>query len=64
MGIIGTHCRGDRKSNRTRRELCLQLSRLTEIKKLRCYQCGKLLAEKASKGTVIVCYRCKARNEV
>ena len=33
-------------------------------KELRCKDCGKLLAEKAGKGTVIVCSRCKARNEV
>ena len=33
-------------------------------KELRCESCGKLLAEKAVKGTVIVCSRCKTRNEV
>ena len=32
-------------------------------KELRCGQCGKLLAEKAEPGTVIICYRCKTRNE-
>jgi len=32
-------------------------------KELRCEGCGKLLAEKAAKGTVIVCSRCKTRNE-
>ena len=31
---------------------------------LRCGCCGKLLAEKAAKGTVVVCSRCKTRNEV
>ena len=30
---------------------------------LRCQGCGKLLAEKAASGTVIVCSRCKTRNE-
>ena len=34
-----------------------------EDKELRCSDCGKLLAEKAGKGTVIVCGRCKTRNE-
>ena len=34
-----------------------------ECKELRCEGCGKLLAEKATPGTVIVCSRCKARNE-
>lgn len=34
------------------------------VKKLRCIGCNKLLAEQAGKGTVIVCNRCKARNEV
>jgi len=29
----------------------------------RCRHCGKLLAVKAERGTVIVCYRCKTRNE-
>jgi len=33
-------------------------------KELRCESCGKLLAEKASPGTVITCSRCKTRNEV
>ena len=32
-------------------------------KELRCQSCGKLLAEKAAVGTVIVCSRCKTRNE-
>ena len=32
-------------------------------KELRCHCCHKLLAEKAEKGTVIVCNRCKTRNE-
>ena len=32
-------------------------------KELRCQGCGKLLAEKAAPGTVIVCSRCKTRNE-
>jgi len=32
-------------------------------KELRCQSCGKLLAEKAAPGTVIVCSRCKSRNE-
>ena len=31
---------------------------------LRCQGCGKLLAEKAATGRVIVCSRCKTRNEV
>lgn len=35
-----------------------------DTKELRCESCGKLLAEKASKGTVITCSRCKTRNEV
>jgi len=35
----------------------------TECKALRCQGCGKLLAEKAAFGTVIVCSRCKTRNE-
>jgi phage FluMu protein Com len=34
-----------------------------ECKVLRCQGCGKLLAEKAAPGTVIVCSRCKTRNE-
>ena len=34
-----------------------------ESKELRCHGCGKLLAEKAAPGTVIVCTRCKTRNE-
>ncbi len=33
-------------------------------KELRCHSCNKLLAEIATKGTVIVCARCKLRNEV
>ena len=32
-------------------------------KELRCNLCGKLLAEKAERGTVIICARCKTRNE-
>ena len=32
-------------------------------KELRCDHCGKLLAEKAERGTVIICRRCKTRNE-
>ena len=32
-------------------------------KELRCNLCGKLLAEKAEPGTVIICSRCKTRNE-
>ena len=32
-------------------------------RELRCRHCGKLLAVKAERGTVIVCYRCKTRNE-
>ena len=32
-------------------------------KDLRCSHCGKLLAEKAERGTVITCARCKTRNE-
>jgi len=32
-------------------------------RELRCRHCGKLLALKAERGTVIVCYRCKTRNE-
>jgi len=32
-------------------------------KRLRCCCCNKFLAEKAEKGTVIVCSRCKTRNE-
>jgi len=36
---------------------------VTEAKELRCEVCGKLLAEKATPGTVIVCSRCKTRNE-
>ena len=32
-------------------------------KELRCGQCGKLLAEKAERGTVIICTRCKTRTE-
>ena len=39
-------------------------SRMTECKELRCQGCGKLLAEKAAPGTVIVCSRCKTRNEI
>ena len=31
-------------------------------KELRCFHCGKLLAEKAERGTVITCGRCKTRN--
>jgi len=34
-----------------------------ESKELRCQGCGKLLAEKAAPGTVVVCSRCKTRNE-
>jgi len=34
-----------------------------ETKEMRCSGCGKLLAEKAASGTVIVCSRCKTRNE-
>ena len=34
-----------------------------QTKELRCQGCGKLLAEKAATGTVIVCTRCKTRNE-
>ena len=34
-----------------------------QTKELRCQGCGKLLAEKAAPGTVIVCSRCKTRNE-
>ena len=34
-----------------------------QTKELRCQGCGKLLAEKAAPGTVIVCTRCKVRNE-
>jgi phage FluMu protein Com len=34
-----------------------------ECKELRCQGCGKLLAEKAASGTVIVCSRCKTRTE-
>ena len=34
-----------------------------QTKELRCHGCGKLLAEKAAPGTVIVCSRCKTRNE-
>jgi len=34
-----------------------------ENKEMRCIGCGKLLAEKAASGTVIICSRCKARNE-
>ena len=34
-----------------------------ESKELRCVGCGKLLAEKAASGTVIICSRCKTRNE-
>jgi len=34
-----------------------------ETKEMRCCGCGKLLAEKAATGTVIVCSRCKTRNE-
>ena len=34
-----------------------------QTKELRCAGCGKLLAEKAAPGTVIVCTRCKVRNE-
>ena len=34
-----------------------------ETKEMRCVGCGKLLAEKAASGTVIVCSRCKTRNE-
>ena len=37
---------------------------LLTTKELRCETCGKLLAEKAVKGTVVVCSRCKTRNEV
>ena len=36
---------------------------IAESKELRCQGCGKLLAEKAAPGTVIVCSRCKTRNE-
>jgi phage FluMu protein Com len=36
---------------------------MVETKELRCGTCNKLLAEKASKGTVITCSRCKTRNE-
>jgi len=32
-------------------------------KALRCSNCNKLLAEQAAKGTVIVCFRGKTRNE-
>jgi hypothetical protein len=32
-------------------------------KELRCGHCGKLLAEKAERGTIIICSRCKTRNE-
>ncbi len=35
-----------------------------EDKELRCADCGKLLAEKAGRGTIIVCSRCKKRNEI
>ena len=31
---------------------------------MRCGECDKLLAEKAATGTVIICSRCKTRNEV
>ena len=31
-------------------------------KELRCFHCGKLLAVKAERGTVITCGRCKTRN--
>ena len=34
-----------------------------QTKELRCQGGGKLLAEKAAPGTVIVCTRCKVRNE-
>ena len=34
-----------------------------DCKELRCEVCGKLLAEKAAPGTVVVCSRCKTRNE-
>ena len=37
---------------------------MVTTKELRCEKCGKLLAEKAAPGTVIVCRRCKTRNEV
>ena len=37
---------------------------MVETKELRCSNCNKLLAEIASKGTVITCTRCKTRNEV
>ena len=33
-------------------------------KELRCKQCGKKLAEKATKGTVIKCVRCKFVNVI
>jgi phage FluMu protein Com len=36
---------------------------MVETKEMRCDNCNKLLAEKASKGTVIICSRCKTRNE-
>ena len=37
---------------------------MVTTKELRCGKCNKLLAELASKGTVIVCSRCKKRNSV
>ena len=40
--------------------MCIQMIQ----KEMRCQGCGKLLAEKAAPGTVIVCSRCKTRNEV
>jgi phage FluMu protein Com len=40
------------------------MSQTIETKELRCSDCGKLLAEKAGKGTVIVCNRCGTKNEV
>ena len=39
--------------------MCIQMIQ----KEMRCQGCGKLLAEKAAPGTVIVCTRCKTRNE-
>ena len=35
---------------------------IKEIKALRCSTCGRLLAEHAARGTVIVCRSCKTRN--
>ena len=66
-GTPGTY--GARKLNTTTlngtgiRKMTTTMIASPESKELRCHGCGKLLAEKAAPGTVIVCSRCKTRNE-